>query len=128
MNAIELMIGDWVYNNSFTTQVTQVNEDNEVWTRKDPFLPNENIMPIPLTEEILKANGFETNGEKDAIWYRVGTLFNLETEDGSFVKDMCGEKVTFSYVHEVQHALRSCGLNELADNFKIERYGCSKRI
>lgn len=23
------------------------------------------------------------------------------------------------YVHELQHALRLCGLNELADNFKV---------
>ena len=26
----------------------------------------------------------------------------------------------FYYFHELQHALRLCGLNELADNFKIE--------
>ena len=28
-------------------------------------------------------------------------------------------RINVFYVHELQHALRLCGLNELADNFKI---------
>ncbi|MBQ0088527.1 MAG: hypothetical protein KBT27_04250 [Prevotellaceae bacterium] len=28
--------------------------------------------------------------------------------------------IQIKYVHELQHALRLCGLNDLADNFKIE--------
>ncbi len=29
------------------------------------------------------------------------------------------EKTYINYVHELQHALRLCGLTDLADNFKV---------
>lgn len=92
------------------------------------------IEAIPLTEEILKANGFEVCYEsyyqtKFNIWsfakkacveYKISEL----TEDYNHLKIFIygDERVSIPirYVHELQHALRLCGLNELADNFKIE--------
>lgn len=46
---------------------------------------------------------------------------NRETAVYSFDCDQY-ERLIFvaSYIHELQHALRLCGLNDLADNFKIE--------
>lgn len=113
MEAKELMIGDWVYVNNIATQVMQVNEDCEIWTHKDPFLPNENVEPIPLTDEMLKANGFD----KEWLTYEFydGYNFFLDGKNG-----VCVHVGRIWLVHELQHALRLCNLNELADNFKIE--------
>ena len=92
---------------------------------------------IPLTPEILEKNGFY---DRNTQWYykRFGSYvcFDIsislvyreievskvcgagtdceEEEYGSsivFGNDIC--------VHPLQHALRLCGLNELADNFKV---------
>lgn len=86
------------------------------------------IDPIPLTEELLKANGFED--ETSNFWkLRVDDkphhyIFRLN-KGGA----LCGDgysmncniyTITIKYVHELQHALRLCGLNDLANNFKIE--------
>jgi len=79
------------------------------------------IEPIPLTPEILKKNGFSGEG------YNMGIIgFHTdpipEVKDGYEVfiwKDMCLEikhgfthlkRYTF-YVHELQHALKLCGIN-----------------
>lgn len=77
----------------------------------------EEVKPIPLTEEILHNASLQERRE-DAEWYFeefyepnvwrleiTGTLNNID--------------VNIFYVHELQHALRLCGLSELADNLKI---------
>ena len=81
----------------------------------------ENMMGVPLTSEILEKNGFvrskvfvewkyERNGNyllwKPFPWLQIST-------DNSDVNFEC------KYVHELQHALRLCGLTESADNFKV---------
>lgn len=90
------------------------------------------IEPIPLTEEILKVNGFinhEDNGWKlyklwewsvEFYYYRDGSVLKISREiEGYKGVDDC--HVCYQcHVHELQHALRLCGLNELADNFKIK--------
>lgn len=116
MEANELMIGDWVYVNNIATQVMQVNEDCEIWTHKDPFLPNENVEPIPLTEEILKANGIKF--QKGFPWWQRADPFGNANKCEVHINSVTTVIVTF--VHEFQHALRLCGLDDLADNFKIE--------
>ena len=93
--------------------------------------------PIPLTSEILEKNGFY---DLNTQWYykrflsndcfdihislvyreiEVSKVYGVGTEcenveyDSAivFANDIC--------VHELQHALRLCGLDELADNFKV---------
>lgn len=78
------------------------------------------IKPIPLTEEMLKLNGFV-----DEEWYK--GIDYTSKDDGWFVIDIESEgNVTgvitmwIRYVHELQHALRLMGRTELADNFKVE--------
>lgn len=96
------------------------------------------IHPIPLTEEILKKNGFEACDK--AIWhieYGIRCSYSKmfgddivmhsidveEIEEGGyfcFGIDRClWQGVTINYIHEVQHALRLTGLSDMADNFKI---------
>jgi len=81
----------------------------------------EYVSPIPLTAEILKANGFISLNYDSCFVYR--TSFE---EDFEITKDNKGFHLRpvsiakTNYVHELQHALRLCNLNELADNFKLE--------
>lgn len=82
------------------------------------------VKPIPLTEEILKANGFRESIEEDT-WYfpecckAHGRGYAIEKEiDGIwYITDHL--LMPIIYVHELQHALRLCGLNDIADNFKV---------
>ena len=106
------------------------------------------IEPIPLTPEILEKNGWHFSvvtkvptGE-DGYWvYEEGGielllhfpirpiagLLRISNKSGLlriFDKWLIRRMPDFMwkdtlYVHELQHALRLCGLNELADNFKV---------
>lgn len=83
--------------------------------------------PIPLTEEILKAIGFvfdddrygcfEHNGYQ--IEFHYGAILRICDPEGRLVLQLSKKNWT---VHELQQALRLCGLNDLANNFKISIY------
>lgn len=133
------MIGDWinikVYNidDDFQTKeyfkpfrvvaigtaVTIVNFTSDKESYR--ILPTESIEPIPLTPEILEKNGFaETiwNG-KDAWTYRNEQNQNqylcIDGRDGGsmhFGYLGLDSKITLLYVHELQHALRLCGIEK----------------
>ena len=84
----------------------------------DKQLMYEDVKPIPITEEILRKNGWECNDED--------TMFALRTWSGGGLKllgaDDCGYRIVVTsdyddedssdtpfilhYVHELQHALR----------------------
>ena len=77
------------------------------------------IKPIPLTCEILKKNGW-----KDAEFWCEYQKGNNSIQ--ACLPDMRGringieiEHFKCEYVYQYQHLLRLCGLNELADNFKV---------
>ena len=100
---------------------------------------------IPLTKEMLEKNDwywgltsdeedFEScvMGTYDPHWVydegagEISLLFPKDTDGGVLKIDDQGfnRHLEFVwcdtlYVHELQHALRLCGLNELADNFKV---------
>lgn len=124
MHYKDLMIGDWVeyrtYNN--TTHKCHI-------TLIDKGASYECCSPIPLTEEILKINGFKDYGEikeyqfeEDGEKYKfyLKAMYNKDN-----VRDAWGTNIggalpsLITYVHELQHALRLCGLEKLADDFKI---------
>lgn len=79
---------------------------------------------IPLTEEILKANFkqgamdnfYYAHRIKIHIWGRGNVTYTIRTAD---LARVCVDYYC-QYVHQLQHALRLCDLNNLADNFKIE--------
>lgn len=131
MKASELMIGDWYqWYADGRYYLYQVKVDD---FSKDYVA---NFDPIPLTEEILKANGFvyDPNNDGNNVWvlrrerkYRVdiypyyqATVINISSD----IADRIGENnchICYQcHVHELQHALRLCGLEEIADNFKIK--------
>ncbi len=118
------MIGDWVrlVADKFPYKVNSVETIHplpDVTLDDYGCVFEDEVEPIPLTEEILKANGWECSDG----WF--------ERNDVDFFIAKCVDKyklcqvyhmrsfVTIAYVHELQHALRLCGLNELADTFKV---------
>lgn len=156
MKANELQIGDWVRVLPISRKVEAHNSQvgaltrnvNDTMNIEGGYFPSwrgwsvseEYIEPIPLTAEILEANGFDII-EEIAVYHSDGTI-----GEGMWQNDClcCGydntkgqfEFYTFSFdpeeddiicqikhilfVHELQHALRLCGLDDLADNFKVE--------
>ena len=70
------------------------------------------VEPIPLTAEILEKNGWWQD-EID------GTYHNTMSVYGRKAPFSILDGVAINYVHELQQALRLCGLKDLADNFKI---------
>ena len=136
----ELMLNDWVYRSEiygedidspYPVQLHLI----ENWTHRgkdyvvdvgcddDDELSINAINPIPLTEEILLKNGFVLRAG-----YLDGNEYILPGEDlyifyEKDIKKMSVElgprDIDILYVHQLQHLLRMCGLDELADNLKI---------
>ncbi len=102
----------------------------------------EDVFPIPLTAEILEKNGLHMGenviSDEKAEPYYTPTKIVL-SKDEWMVNPMAGFSIwqlglshhetrideggymhiRINYVHELQHALRLCGLNDMADNFQI---------
>lgn len=128
MKVNELMIGDWVMNPNdgkcykihTVTACEQTRLSNPYSLTDLEFHLGE---PIPLTAEILEKNGFVFRGDNDTMYGEYylhnQSTFAIKMFNGYLVGMCMGEDLEFDYVHELQHALRLCGLNELADTFKI---------
>ena len=116
MKPTDLMIKDWV----MVKVLSQIPNTYvlHTWTANDYFR-NLQVKPIPLTPEILEKNGWECNGifmEK-----RIGENTQLSWTDicGAVLSQGRYYMCDCNYVHTLQHALRLCGFDELANNFKI---------
>lgn len=118
------MVNDWVANQDETPlqiystgyYLAYAKTGDTLWV----FENNEyEPQPIPITPEMLEKNGWK----ETQYWH--------EYQDGKntiqcCLPDMRGringieiENFKCEYVHQYQHLLRLCGLNELADNFKV---------
>lgn len=143
MKTKDLMIGDWVVRDSHKNNPVQVLELH----KQSAMLKLENgwcgeaidlIEPILLTPDILEKNGFKhyaTYPNEDIWMYMLFDpeievifteeksasirIFNYSEEDDGKEIINLEDNGKPRYVHELQHALRLCGLNDLADNFKI---------
>ena len=125
MKATELMIGDWVCLKDdtkceFPLKVDGVLTD-DISLEGEGFLGGVDglIRPIPITPEILEKNGWkeyeywlEYQDGKNTIQCSPPNMLGMI--NGVFI-----EHFKCEYVHQYQHLLRLCGLNKLADNFKI---------
>ena len=90
-----------------------------------------NIEPIQITHEILEKNlKFVTANqyrvvfrlyitENDCIQYTKYTTESERSNELMVYINGSAVSVHVRYVHELQHVLRVCGLNDFADNFKI---------
>ena len=128
MKAEELMIGDWVqvdYRDK-AVQVTGV-LDKAIYANVVSPLSEDEFKPIPLTPKILEKNGFEkldfshfqigdrrlvldADGRWDGplSWHWVVTEMDTNAKGQPVVLDYY--VATINYVHELQHALRLCGI------------------
>ena len=124
MKATELQIGDWILYGDKPVKVLQLSENGKYdW-----------VKPIPLTYEILKKNGFKEAALKEPNttnlvrkwWSKHGEIYIKEyylarSREITYVVGG-GHRMRIEniyMVHQLQHSLRLCGLDELADNFKI---------
>ena len=107
MRATDLMIGDWVKCGRRYMKVTQLAEDMDC----------DDILPIPLTAEILEKNGWKSmnNGSGDFILTKpmagnsatITKIINgYEISHGAF------NGLGIHYIHELQHVLRLCGISK----------------
>ena len=134
MKANELMIGDWVIVDEIgcltPIKVLEVGINYAVVYDDDSETMEDYLQPIPVTAKILEKNGFKSRDNFYEITFQRNIIYNsifriVEFEkSGNWFFGFCDfpnliENLRINYVHELQHALRLCGLNDLADNFKI---------
>lgn len=119
MKANELMLGDWVTYNGVPSQVTMTSAEGVVMVLKEGkvvFTNSELLNPIPLTDEILIANGWELIWDfTDYKYYRhrkMKSNVKCKKNPGIYVL----RTIHFRCVHEFQHLLRLCGEEDLANN------------
>ncbi len=132
MKANELQIGDYVNYRGQIIKVTSLYDkggSNEVgWSDKESVWVNaDNVEPIPVTYEIIEKNRmrvfehrnpwqeeaknlikkwYSKDGKFYVSHYRVGDMFTYTVGNG--VSRICNIR----YVHELQHALRLCGIEK----------------
>ena len=129
MNATDLMLGDYVQiedkkGNLFTDYICEIGyvpQWNELGVKTcecgDEWLRESEIMPIPITPEILEKNGFILK-EKEKGMYGVNVAPYYTRDDVPFEVFCDGEPfaiwfkepINIKYVHEFLHALKLCGI------------------
>lgn len=103
MKANELMIGDWVSYHGIVNRVAPADFCQKAWI--------DEIRPIPLTAEILEKNGFYYDEDRKA--YLMGVIFRVKPERyGLFSFEICGCPYPLDTVHQLQHALKLCGIEK----------------
>ena len=117
MKANELMIGDWVCCTDptpFKIEAITIIDFPEYVTGNDGFdVEIADLQPIPLTAEILEKNGF-TKELYDGVHYRYGIVIDGIGFSVCYVRSVFQwlGPLDFHYVHELQHALRLCGVEK----------------
>lgn len=126
LNCRTFMIGDWVIYNGKPIKVENVCEDfinyspDIPYVQEEFYIEQDELEPIPLTEEILEKNGIKRSSYDGKIY---GKYFS-EDEHGRLEISVNGDDIWWSinceeyhilklnFVHELQHALRLCGINK----------------
>lgn len=137
MEAKELMIGDWVYAKvqvddtgtepvyeTIPKRVSELSRGiNGIYAEDTSTFAGAEILPIPLTPEILEKNGLNkgTWGCSDRVCYSIidgAYQLALVQELPSYycnirtVSSLVNMNIPIRYVHELQHALRLAGINK----------------
>lgn len=124
MKAEELMIGDWVHvlgedckivSLSPIDVIVQKPSDDSNIINMASKVPEHYVAPILLTLEILEKNGFakvflelayNLPDYRSDIWFFPSTDYFYFGFDGTAAQFNC------QYVHELQHALKLCGIEK----------------
>lgn len=129
----DLQVGDWVlihepeckgHRIDYICEMDEeVGADGELYSIDD-------IRPIPLTQEILGRNGFDVS-DKEVMQYHFEedgekyhfSLRQMYDKDGKphgFSFNAFNVLTLIDYVHQLQHALRLCGIEHDIDKQEIE--------
>ena len=133
MEAKELMIGDWVIHRGEPAIVYEIDEYYQrINTEPDGYdsikcIDISEIEPIPITPEILEKNGWKVKkGFVQHGNFGDGPLMLWHTEENKILRNFTHEleindlssykgfrvRIECNYVHELQHALRLCGIEK----------------
>lgn len=123
MEIKSLMVGDWVNTNGTNvkiisiglfTQVEIMDSSNDVYS-----VFARDLVPIPLTPEILEKNGFVLiEKEKGAYGVNIAPYYTRDDVpfevfcDGEPFAIWFKDPVNIEFVHQLQHALRLCGIDK----------------
>lgn len=122
MKAKELQLGDWVNTPKGNYQIDSIQDNDVVGTTYnngdgvESLFDIDKVKPISLTVEILEKNGWsqvlysnESYDNEDAEQLSLWT----GEDDNEWWWHVGVELVTpLNYVHELQHALRLCGIEK----------------
>lgn len=137
MTKEELMIGDWVLVLGIPMRIAELGTVMAVFldeNEEESYNSYAIIEPVPITKEIVEKNGFSRHPDYDYS-DEVYRLFVGEEDDGDdYLKfysiEICPKNSririhryiypipdtefmgTIRYVHELQHALRLCGIEK----------------
>ena len=135
MKLTDLAIGDLILINNTPHKIQAIDsidaeilaDDELYYVGEDRCHSEDKIEGIPITPEILEKNGFVFDCD---FWTIANPRYNNvrmvrycsidEDATDAFLGHWAfDENYAIDFVHELQHALRLCGLNEIADNFKV---------
>lgn len=116
----DLSVGDWVDVQGDKRQVYSINHF-DIWLQSGGTLEQyglDDVCPIPITPEILEANGFVKNGEYNE--WNIGTwqtpyLLGVSLERPAITIKWNGSSIFIDqakYVHQLQNALRLAGVDK----------------
>ena len=125
MKANELMIGDLVYlgKTDIVVIVVAVSADGDDtilvkyqvpdrWGKYGEMVGPNDIIPIPLTPEILKKNGFKDSEFFGELLYKDWQIMSDCEHLAARCKDGRNFDILCKFVHELQHALRLAGIEK----------------
>ena len=116
MKANELMLGDLVLCDGKPYRIAEIGGMVCLDYEKELFAALEDIEPIPLTAEILGKNKFSKSrlmGEqRHFTYYLAPSVSLLAIYDADFSLHIGDSARYIKYVHELQHALRLCGIEK----------------
>ena len=132
MKLTDLAIGDLILINNTPHKIQAIDsidaeilaDDELYYVGEDRCHSEDKIEGIPITLEILEKNGFiKVNsqrydyGHPDTDCYvKVNPKKNMIHVNG---RNANSNLYSHSFVHELQRALRCCGLWDIADDFKV---------
>ena len=132
MKTSELQLGDWVSCLGDPVRVASLilKDKKHMSPLKNIYMyKKKDIKPISLTADILIDNRFteDTIGSglilhiynSENLYVLVNYRYNGECRNVEISNNMYNISCPIKYVHELQHALRLCGLSELAENLKV---------
>lgn len=125
MKAVDLQIGDLICLKDDTKYELPLKVDgtltDDISLEGEGFLGGFDglIRPIPLTPEILEKNGWKETQYCHEYQDGKNTIQCCLPDMRGIINEIEIKHFKCEYVHQYQHLLRLCGLDELADNFKV---------